>query len=202
MDDNIPLKKRKSKYERVESKEKTMVWIREINNFNADGQATLSPPQGPYMLELHLPLALLFKAWENERQKDVPFSSWFYARYPYNHPIPSQEPPVGQNEPQQLNGEQTPYSVNLQNGTTIFARNLVILPRPIIEPQSPIGSRRGSTPLPYSSQTETAFKPLSPTASGSSSRRERERDQYDHRDRYRMMDGDGDDHRDGEPDGY
>ncbi|WWC96062.1 hypothetical protein V866_002929 [Kwoniella sp. B9012] len=198
MDDDIPLKKRKSKYERVESKEKTLVWIREINSFNADGQATLSPPQGPYMLELHLPLSLLFNAWENERKKDVPFSSWFYARYPYNHPTPSQTPPEGQNEPQQLSGEHTPYTVNLQNGTTIFARNLVILPRPMIEPQSPIGSRRGSTPLPYISQTETVFKPLSPTASVSSSRRER--DQYDHRDRYRMMDGD--DHRDGEPDGH
>ncbi|WWD04826.1 hypothetical protein V865_002897 [Kwoniella europaea PYCC6329] len=181
MDDNIPLKKRKSKYERVESKEKTLVWIREINSFNAEGQAALSPPQGPYMLELHLPLSLLFNAWENERKKDVPFSSWFYARYPYNHPTPSQKPPEVQNEPQQLSGEHTPYTVNLQNGTTIFARNLVILPRPIIEPQSPIGSRRCSTPLPYISQTGTVFKPLSPTASVSIPRRERERDQYDHR---------------------
>ncbi|WVW84628.1 hypothetical protein I302_106662 [Kwoniella bestiolae CBS 10118] len=182
-DHNIPLKKRKSKYERVESKEKVLVWIREINSFNADGQATLSPSQGPYMLELHLPLALLFNTWENERKKEVPFSAWFYARYPFNHPTPFQKPPEGQNEPQQLSGDHTPYTVNLQNGTIIFARNLVILPRPIIEPQSPIAARQG---LPRHAQ-EQMFKPISLGVSGSSSTTVRDRDR--HSDVYRDRDG-------------
>ncbi|WWC88716.1 uncharacterized protein L201_003629 [Kwoniella dendrophila CBS 6074] len=139
-EDNIPLKKRRSKYERVESKEKVLVWIREIKSFQLDGQAIVSPSQGPYMLELHLPLDLLFELWETENNKDIPFSSWYYARYPFNHPTPFPKPPKGENEPRQLNGEHTPYSLNLQNGTIIFARNLVILPRPISEPQSPPSS--------------------------------------------------------------
>nr|XP_019012711.1 uncharacterized protein I206_02206 [Kwoniella pini CBS 10737]OCF51492.1 hypothetical protein I206_02206 [Kwoniella pini CBS 10737] len=59
-----------------------------------------------------------------------------YAKYPFNHPTPYPPPRTGENEPQQLNAEDTPYSMKIKDGTIIFARTLIILPRPIIEHHS------------------------------------------------------------------
>ncbi|WWC62514.1 uncharacterized protein I303_105110 [Kwoniella dejecticola CBS 10117] len=141
MEDDIPLKRRKSKYDRLDrvvvTQDKVLVWVREIEFFDPDGKATLSPSYGPFMLESHLPLDMLFKQWESGHRKDVPFANWFYAKYPLNHPTPYPVPSTGENEPQQLNREDTPRSLNMLDGTIIFARTLVILPRPIIEPHSP-----------------------------------------------------------------
>ncbi|WRT67820.1 uncharacterized protein IL334_004794 [Kwoniella shivajii] len=135
MEDKVKRKKRKIKHESIESGKQITVWIREIIRFDRDGQATLSPSHGPYVLEINEPFETLFQAWERENDEIVPFKSWFYAKYPSNHPTPFSRPKKGQNEPQQLGRDQTPFSINLQDGAIIFARSLIILPRPNIEKQ-------------------------------------------------------------------